>query len=148
MTNLRAAALFVLSAVFALPACGEKASVGDYIDSADAYARNVCECEYDNPLAVYKLPAYGSREECLADFPANSAERGCVEGLFKDIEIDYSAALDCRAAAFARASSCLNSKTCTDTARGDCYEDLLDEGEDCPDIDDKTEMQLNDCLFN
>ena len=129
------------------PACGEKASVGDFIDSADGYAKAVCQCDFANPLLVYNLP-YGSGEECLMEFPANSSERGCVEGLFKDEDVDYSAALDCRAGAFDRAGSCLRSKTCTDTARSGCYSQFADEIEDCPEIADDVQQRLNDCLYN
>jgi hypothetical protein len=146
MTHPKSLAL--LSLLFLAPACGEKASVGDFIDSADGYARAVCECDFDNPLRVLKLPAYGSADECLADFPANSSERGCVEGLFKDEEVDYSAALECRAGSFDRAASCISAKTCTDTARNGCFDQLLDELEDCPEIADDVEQRLNDCLYN
>lgn len=140
-------ALLTATLLALLPACGEKASVGDFIDSADSYARQVCACDYNNPLVVYNLP-YGSAEACLESLPANSSERGCVEGLFKDEDVDYSAALDCRAGAFDRAAACLDGKTCTDTARSECYAQLGDEIEDCPELADDVQNRLNDCLYN
>jgi len=142
--------LALLCSLLAPLSCGgEKASVGDYIDGADSYARSVCECEYNSLALLFagKTP-YGSTEECLADLPANSAERGCVEGLFGDNAVDYSAVLDCRADVFSRGSSCLNALTCTDTARTGCYSDLNDDLDACPDLPDDVEKQLNDCLYN
>ena len=128
---------------------GEPESVGAFIDGADRYARSVCECDYDNPalLLAGKVP-FDTKEECLADLPTNSAERGCVEGLFSDAAVDYSAVLDCRAGAYGRAAGCLNSLTCTDTMRFDCYETHDDEFRACPDLPNDVEQQLNDCLFN
>ncbi|HEY0137561.1 MAG TPA: hypothetical protein VGB85_25930, partial [Nannocystis sp.] len=76
------------------------------------------------------------------------AERGCVEGLFADAKVDYSAVLDCRAEAYARTATCLNSLTCTDTARGDCYKDLVEDIDACPDLPDDVEKDLNDCIYN
>ena len=140
-----------LSALLLVPACndGESGVVADYLDSADAYARGVCECEYNNALLLLGLhPPYGSPEECLMDLPANSAERGCVEGLFKDASVDYSAVLDCRADAQRKATACLNSLTCTDTARIDCYTTASDEIQLCPDLPNDVESQLTDCLYN
>ncbi len=128
---------------------GEPESVGAYIDSADRYARSVCECEYNSLALLFagKTP-YKSKEACLSDLPANSAERGCVEGLFGDAVVDYSAVLDCRADAYARSSTCLNALTCTDTSRTDCYDALDDEYKQCPDLPNDVEKQLNDCLYN
>ena len=150
MTSLQRLALASL-AFFSLPACneGESGVVADYLDSADGYARQVCECEYNNALLLLGLhPPYPTTEECLMDLPANSAERGCVEGLFKDAAVDYSAVLDCRAEAQRKATACLGTLTCTDTARIDCYTNAADETKLCPDLPDNIESQLTDCLYN
>ncbi len=140
-----------LSSLFIALACGggEPESVGSFISNADRYARSVCECEYGNlALVLIGKAPYKSKEACLADLPANSAERGCVEGMFTDAMVDYSAVLDCRADAYSRAASCLNALTCTDTMRGDCYGDLDSEIKLCPDLPDDVEDQLRDCLYN
>jgi hypothetical protein len=148
--NYRPRLALLLSSLLTSMSCGgEPRSVGDFIESADRYARSVCECDYNSLALLFagKAP-YESRDACLADLPANSAERGCVEGLFEDAPVDYSAVLDCRADAFARVAACLNSLTCTDTARGDCYENLDDEYKLCPDLPKDVEDDLNDCLYN
>jgi hypothetical protein len=150
MTILQRLALTSLVLTSAI-ACndGESAVVGDYLDSADGYAREVCGCEYNSPaLLLGGHKPYASTEECLMDLPANSAERGCVEGLFKDASVDYSAVLDCRADAQNKASVCLNALTCTDTARLDCYTAANDEINKCPDLPNDVEAQLTDCLYN
>lgn len=149
MTHLQRLAL--LSVVAPLLACneGESGAVADYLDSADAYARQVCACEYDNALLLLGLHApYPSTEECLMDLPANSAERGCVEGLFKDAPVDYSAVLDCRADAQRKAKSCLAALTCTDTMRIDCYTQAADDTNLCADLPNDIEAKLSDCLYN
>ncbi len=144
--------LALLSLLLAPTACGdsESAAVGDFIDGLDGYARNICECDYDNGLLLLFAgkSAYESKEACDADLPPSSAERGCVSGLFQDAETDYTAVLDCRSDAYARLNTCLGSKTCTDTARGDCLKTLADEIEDCPDLPESVEAQLTDCLNN
>lgn len=144
---------FALLALILAPACkgdDESAAVEDYVDGVDGYTRNICACEYDNPLVLLPLfkVAYASSEECLMDLPPNAAERGCIDGLFQDQSVDYAAVLDCRAAALGRSSACLQGKTCTDTARGDCYADLADEVQSCPDLPEDVETKLNDCLYN
>jgi hypothetical protein len=140
----------LLSSFLTSMSCGdpEADAVGGYIDNADRYARGVCECEYNSIGLLLTGKGYDSKEECLEDLPANSAERGCVEGLFADATVDYSAVLDCRAEAYARSATCLNSRTCTDTARGDCYKDLGDDIDACPDLPDSIENDLNDCIYN
>jgi hypothetical protein len=151
MTLLQRLALCICLAFTITSACngGESAVVADYIDSADGYARELCECEYNSALLLLGLhPPYGSADECSMDLPANSAERGCVEGLFQDASVDYSAVLDCRAAAQRNAAACLNALTCTDTARLNCYQDASDEISSCPDLPDDVEAQLTDCLYN
>lgn len=72
MTHLQRLALLTVVALpaFNLLACndGEGGAVADYLDSADAYARQVCACEYDNALLLLGLHApYPSTEECLMD---------------------------------------------------------------------------------
>jgi len=149
-TLLRLALLTVVLAPLA-SACndGESAVVADYLDSADSYARELCECDYNNPLLLLGLHApYASVEACTMDLPSNSAERGCVEGLFKDASVDYSAVLDCRAEAQRKATACLGARTCTDTARLACFKDANDEAKLCPDLPDNVEAQLTDCLYN
>lgn len=141
----------LLCSLLAPLACGggEPESVGAFIDTADRYARGVCECEYGNlALVLIGKAPYGSKEECLADLPANLAERGCVEGMFAEAKVDYSAVLDCRADAYNRAATCLNTLTCTDTMRGACYGELDDQYKACPDLPDDVENQLRDCLYN
>lgn len=150
MTSL--ARLALLSALLA-PACGgggEAGAVGDYLESLDTYARQVCECDHDNGvvLAFVGKFIYGSVDACLDDLPVDSAERGCVEGLFADEEVDYRAVLECRADAHSRAASCLAGKTCTDTARNDCHLQRLDELEDCEALPLALEAKLSDCLHN
>ncbi len=142
--------LALLCSLLAPLSCGggEPESVGAYIDGADRYARSVCACEYNSLALLFAGKGYGSTEECLADLPANSAERGCVEGLFGDAAVDYSAVLDCRADAYARTSTCLNALTCTDTMRTDCYGELKDDYDLCPTLPNDVEKQLNDCLYN
>ncbi len=154
MTRLARLARLALALAPALlvPACGssESHAVDDFLDGVDGYYRQVCECDHDNVvlLAILgKLP-YASQDACRDDLPVDSAERGCVEGLFADEEVDYGGVLECRAAASSRASSCLNSKTCTDTARGDCHSQLVDELEDCDSLPSDIEARLNDCLHN
>lgn len=141
-----------LLALILAPACGddEADAVGDYVDGVDGYTRNICECEYNNPLYLLSLGKviYGSADECLMDLPPNAAERGCIDGLFQDQSVDYSSVLNCRAAALSRSNGCLASKTCTDTARVDCYATLADEVSSCPDLPDDVETKLNDCLYN
>lgn len=123
--------------------------VGDYISASDAARREICECDYDNLLLTAFIGGpFGSAEECVAEYGFNSAERGCIEGLFADEATDYSAVLDCRSDVANRASACLNSKTCTDTARADCVSDYYDDYEDCPTLPADVEQQLNDCLNN
>ncbi len=144
---------FALLALLLAPACNgddESAAVEDYVDGVDGYTRNICACEYNNPLILVGLNklSYSATEECLMDLPPNSAERGCIDGLFQDQSVDYAAVLDCRAAALGRSSACLKGKTCTDTARGDCYVTLADEVGSCPDLPDDVETKLNDCLYN
>ena len=143
--------LALLCSLLAPLSCGggEPESVAGFIDGIDHYARSVCECEYNSLALLFagKKP-YGSTEECLADLPANSAERGCVEGLFSDAAVDYSAVLDCRADVYARGASCLDALTCTNTARGDCYKNIDDDYKACPDLPDNVDQQLNDCLYN
>lgn len=152
MTRLPRLAHLALLALCIIPACGddEADSVQDYVAGVDGYTRNICECEYDNPLYLLGLGkvAYKSVEECLADLPPNAAERGCIDGLFQDQTVDYGAVLDCRAAALTRSNGCVNTLTCTDTARVDCYKDLSDELAACPDLPDSVETKLNDCLYN
>ena len=123
--------------------------VGDYLSASDAALREICECEYDNlAFSLFTGGPYDSVEECVAEYGINSAERGCIEGLFADEATDYSAVLDCRAQAAGRGSSCLNSKTCTDTARSACVSDYYDAVEKCPDLPNDVEAKLNDCLSN
>ncbi len=142
-----------LLALVLMPACNgddEASAVQDYLAGADGYTRNICACEYNNPLILLTLlkAPYASSEACLMDLPPGAAERGCVEGLFQDQSVDYEAVLDCRAAALDRSDACLRNKTCTDTARGGCYVDLSDEIKSCPDLPDEVENKLNDCLYN
>jgi hypothetical protein len=134
-------------------ACGNSESnrVEDYLDASDAALHEVCECGYDDQLLLLTfgyLESYDSVEACDAEVGIDSAERGCVEGLFADEPTDYSAVLDCRAASARNAGACLNGKTCTDTARSGCFEQYFDEVEDCPDLPDGVEDKLNDCLRN
>ena len=141
----------LLCSLLAPLACGggEPEAVGAFIDTADRYAKSICECEYDDLLLLLlgKAP-YASKEACLAELPANSAERGCVQGLFNDAEVDYSAVLNCRADAYRQASACLGALTCTDTKRGDCYGQYNDEIKLCPGLPNAVEDQLRDCLYN
>jgi hypothetical protein len=153
MTRLPRLALLASLVLGITPACGgddEASSVQDYIAGVDGYTRNLCECEYNNPLYLLALGKviYGSADECLMDLPPNSAERGCINGLFEDQSVDYSSVLDCRAAALSRSNACLSKLTCTDTLRGDCYSTLADEIASCPDLPDAVETKLNDCLYN
>jgi hypothetical protein len=153
MLHLPRLALLTLLAVGIAPACGgddEADAVQDYLAGIDASARNICECDYNNPLYLLAFGkiAYGSSDECLMDLPPNAAERGCTAGLFQDQTVDYSAVLSCRAAALSRSDTCLASKTCTDTARVDCYMTLNDEVKACADLPDDVENKLTDCLYN
>lgn len=124
--------------------------VGDYLNALDADARELCECEYDNPLLLLVPPnrIYDDTAACYADRGVSSAVRGCVDGLFKDETTDYSVVLDCRADVAAAAAACLNGKTCTDTARSGCYEQYNDDLEDCDDLPGSVESKLSDCLYN
>lgn len=128
----------------------ERDYVGQYLTASDSALREVCECDYNNPLVLlgFGYTAFDSVQSCEAEVGIDSAERGCVSGLFADEATDYSAVLDCRADAAGRASACLNGKTCTDTARIDCFSQYGDEVEDCPDLPDDVENKLNDCLRN
>ena len=141
-----------LLALLLAPACGddEADAVGDYVSSVDGYTRDICECDYNNPLLLITLGkvSYSSTDECLMDLPPNAAERGCIDGLFQDQTVDYGAVLNCRAAALSRNNTCLGAKTCTDTARGGCYTTLADEISACPDLPNDVEAKLNDCLYN
>jgi hypothetical protein len=142
---------FAPLALLALTVCNNEAnSVDGYLDSIDGFFATACECDHDNVilLALILRPPYDSPEECREDLGVDSSERGCVEGLFTDEATDYRGVTDCRAAANERAASCLSSKTCTDTARADCYEQLADEVEDCPTLPDDLNDRLNDCLYN
>ena len=147
------ALLALLAPLALMPACGgddEAGAVDDYLAGIDANARNLCACEYNNPLYLLALGkvAYGSTEECLMDLPPSSAERGCTQGLFQDQTVDYTAVLACRADALARGNACLDAKTCTDTARVDCYKAYSDEVSACADLPDDVENKLTDCLYN
>lgn len=145
--------LLAIISALSVPACGddEADAVENYVDGVDGYTRNICACEYDNPLYLLALGKviYGSTEECLADLPPGAAERGCIDGLFQDQTVDYGSVLDCRAGALARSNTCLGAKTCTDTARAtECYKVLTDELSSCPDLPEAVEGKLNDCLYN
>lgn len=157
MTRLTRSALALLtlstlSTLSIMPGCGEDEAdaVQGYVDGIDGYTRNICACEYDNPIYLLGLGkvAYGSADECLMDLPPNAAERGCIDGLFQDQSVDYSSVLNCRSAAISRINGCLNTLTCTDTARAECYKDYADEVGACPDLPDSVETKLNDCLYN
>lgn len=122
-------------------------AVENYIAGADAYAKGACRCDYANPLLV--LGIYGSDEDCLEEFPANSAEVGCVRGVFQDEATDYTSTLNCRAQAFNEAAACLGAAECNqDGTRFDCYTQLGDELEDCPPFEAEVESKLNDCQSN
>ncbi len=129
--------LFVLSAAVG---CGIGPHVDDYLDAAAAAAAATCACD------GYKVLLYSSEEECLAEFPPDEAERGCVESLFKAQSADYEAHLDCRAGAANRLAACLNGKTCTDLARLECLTQYGDEEEDCADFPSELQADLDECL--
>jgi hypothetical protein len=124
--------------------------VGDYLGAIDANAGELCECEYDNPFLLLVPPnrTYDDAAACYADRGVSSAVRGCVEGLFADETTDYSPALDCRADVASATATCLNGRTCTDTARNECYDQYIDDIEDCPDLPASVESKLDDCLYN
>lgn len=122
-------------------------AVDNYISGADAYAKGVCRCDYNNPLIA--LGIYTSDEACLEELPANNAEIGCVRGVFQDEATDYTGTLNCRAAAFREATSCLGAAQCSeDGTRLDCYSQLADELEDCDEFEPGVEAKLNDCQSN
>ncbi len=153
MTRLaRLALALALAPALLVPACGSSAAHarGHLLAGGDGAYPPVWEGGLHQGVALAilgKLP-YASQDACRDDLPVDSAERGCVEGLFADEEVDYGGVLECRAAASSRASSCLNSKTCTDTARGDCHSQLVHELEDCDSLPPVIEARLNDCLHN
>lgn len=122
----------------------------DYLNASDSARRAVCDCNHDDAIALLFFGAspYSSVEECKAEIVYSSAERGCVEGLFADEEVDYGSVLDCRAGAASRAAGCLSGKTCTDTARAGCFSTFQKEYTDCPDLPNSVENKLNDCLSN
>lgn len=116
--------------------CGIGPTVDDYNDSLVAAALAGCPCGHIG---------YSSEDECRAEAPPTAAEQACIEALFKNVEGDYEAHLDCRAAVNNRFASCLNAKTCTDAARLGCGLDYADEIEDCPDLPADVEQELAEC---
>lgn len=133
-----------LSAAAAACADPEDKAVDNFIAAADSYARSVCRCDYDS--AAVGIPAYTSDDACFDDFPANSAEIGCVEGVFRDEPTDYRAALECLATAYRNAAACIDGATCDqDLTRLDCYLAFGEEADDCPDLEADVEEKLREC---
>ncbi len=139
--------IMALTMALTMAACG-KSAVDAYIEGADDYADAVCECDFGNSLVVFQIPAYDNSTECRADLPSNSAERGCLRGLFADEPIDYSPTLECRADALRVAAACIRGKSCTDLARLACYADLGRDNDACPDLPSSLENRMVDCLYN
>jgi hypothetical protein len=126
----------VLSAFVALASgCGIGPHVDDFNESVVAAEAANCAC-----------PVGTSVEACRAERIPTAAEQACVEALFKNIDGDYEAHLDCRTAVNNRLAACLNSRTCTDLARLGCGVDALDELEDCPKFPSDVQKELNECL--
>lgn len=135
----RLSGLFVLSAALG---CGIGPHVNDFNDAVVAASAASCRCE--GYLVLFQ--GYTSEEQCLAEWPPDEAEQGCVESLFKAQDVDYQDHLDCRTGALNRLASCLNGKTCTDTARLGCVTQYADEEEDCPDVPAELQQDLDECL--
>jgi hypothetical protein len=141
------ALVFALSALGAACADPEEKAVDNYIEGADGYARSVCRCDFGNPVLVARIPAYNSEDSCLKDFPADSAKIGCVEGVFKDEPTDYHTSLDCMAGAYRQAATCINGATCEQNGtRIDCYNELADSLDACPQLANDVQERLNNCL--
>lgn len=119
--------------------CGIGPHVDDYNAALVASAQATCICD------GWK-PQFSSEAECRAERPPSEAKQACVEALFKNIEGDYEAQLDCATAALNRAAACVNGKTCTDLARLQCPFTLAAELDDCPDLPNDVQQELNECL--
>jgi hypothetical protein len=130
----------LLAFVTVIAACGNVPEARDFNESLVAAGQASCQCN------GHLLLLFSSESECVAEFPPSEAEQGCVESLFKSLDPDFGPHLECRTAANQRYASCLSSKTCSDLARGSCVGDLTDEIEDCPDLPDDVQADLNDCL--
>lgn len=120
--------------------CGIGPHIDDYNESLVATALASCAC------GGHAVLQFASEEECRAKAPPSASEQACIEALFKNVSGEFEVHLDCRTAANNRYASCLNSRTCTDLARAQCFLDWLDEIEDCPKFPAELEKDHNECL--
>jgi hypothetical protein len=110
--------------------------------SGDSGALQAYENSYRRQLSL--ICACDDEELCV-EARLNDFLDSCVRSALNDAEAAQT--LNCGRQAIDRETECLRSDPCDSDHREDCFQDFVDDTDDCPSLPDEVENDVDDCPY-